>query len=166
MTTKNTGKLNVATPTDREIVITRVLDAPRNLVFDAMCKPELIQRWMLGAPGWAMPICESDVRAGGTFRYVWRDASGAEMYLSGNYSEVVPPKRVVRTESFRFGSSPHVVEQVTTLDLADKDGKTHLTLTVLYPSKEARDSALASGMDQGIAAIYDRLEGMLSSPTQ
>ena len=69
---KNTGTMKVTTPTDREIVMTRVFDAPRGLVFDALTKPELVKRWLLGPPGWAMPVCEIDLKVGGAFRYVWR----------------------------------------------------------------------------------------------
>jgi uncharacterized protein YndB with AHSA1/START domain len=158
----NTGALRVTTPTDREILITRVFDAPRNLVFEAMAKPELLQRWLLGPPGWSMEVCENDLRVGGTFRHVWRRLDGQEMAMHGVYREVVPPERVVRTESFEFGCDAQAGEQVGTLVLTEQGEKTLLTLTVLYPSKEARDGAISSGMERGVAASYDRLAGVLA----
>jgi uncharacterized protein YndB with AHSA1/START domain len=95
--------LEVTTPTDREIVVTRVVDAPRALVFDAMSKAEMLIRWLSGPPGWSMVDCESDLKVGGTFRHVWRGPDGAEMAMRGAYREIVPPERIVRTESFEFG---------------------------------------------------------------
>src|SRR6266850_5118132 len=96
---QNSGTLKVTTPTDRQIVMTRVFDAPRSLVFDAMAKPELIQRWLYGPPGWSMVLCEDDLKVGGAFRWAWRGPDGAEMAMRGVYREVVPPERIVRTES-------------------------------------------------------------------
>src|SRR5687767_4916477 len=95
--------LNVTTPADREIVITRVFDAPRRLVWEAMSQPELLKRWLLGPPGWSMTVCENDLRVGGTFRNVWRNTEGAEMAMHGTYREVEAPERCVRTEIFDFG---------------------------------------------------------------
>jgi uncharacterized protein YndB with AHSA1/START domain len=103
---KNIGTLNVTTPSDREIVMTRVFDAPRHLVFEAMSKPELIKRWLYGPPGWSMTACEDDPRVGGTFRWAWRGPNGEEMSMRGVYREIAPPERVVRTESFEFGCAP------------------------------------------------------------
>src|SRR5439155_25403833 len=111
---QNTGTLKVTTPTDREIVMTRVFDAPRGLVFDAMTKPELLKRWLFGPPGWSMVVCEDDPRVGGAFRWVWRGPDGAEMAMRGVYREVVPPERIVRTESFEVGWAAQADEQVGT----------------------------------------------------
>jgi uncharacterized protein YndB with AHSA1/START domain len=157
-----TGKLKLTTPSDREIVITRVLDAPRRLVFEAMHKPELLRRWLLGPPGWSMVVCENDMRVGGTFRHVWRDADGKEMAMRGVYREIVPPERIVRTEIFELGCDFQTGEQIATAVLSEVDGKTLLTITLLYPSKEARDGTIASGMEHGVAASYDRLEEILA----
>jgi uncharacterized protein YndB with AHSA1/START domain len=159
----NPAALQVTTPTDREVVLTRVFDAPRRLVFDAMSKPELLQRWLSGPPGWSMVLCESDPRVGGAFRHVWRGPGGAEMAMRGTYREVVPPECIVRTETFEFGCAAQAGEQVGTLVLTEQGGRTTLTLTVLYPSKEARDGAIASGMERGVSASYDRLAEMLAS---
>jgi uncharacterized protein YndB with AHSA1/START domain len=159
---ENMGTLRVSTPTDREIVLTRDFDAPRSLVFDAMSKPELLERWMLGPPGWSMVECENDLKVGGTFRHVWRNVDGTEMAMHGAYREVVPHERIVRTESFDVGCDAQMGEQVGTLILTEKNGRTTLTVTVLYPSKEARDATIASGMERGVAASYDRLEDLVA----
>src|SRR5437879_13654195 len=91
---KNTGTLKVTTPTDREIVLTRVFDAPRRLVFDAFSKPELLKRWF-GPRGWSLVVCEVDLRVGGGFRFVLRGHDGTEMAMRGVYREIVPPARPV-----------------------------------------------------------------------
>jgi uncharacterized protein YndB with AHSA1/START domain len=157
------GTLKVTTPGDREIVMTRVFDAPRSLVFEAMARPELIQRWLWGPPGWSMIECENDLRVGGVFRHVWRGPEGKEMAMRGVYREVVPPERVVRTESFDFGCDSQSGEQLASAVLTEQGGKTLLTLTVQYPSKEARDATIASGMERGVAASYDQLAELLAS---
>src|ERR1700732_127058 len=98
---KNTANLKLTTQGDREIVMTRALDAPRRLVFDAFTKPELVKQWLLGPPGWPMPTCEIDLRVGGVYRYVWRcDSDGSEMGMGGVYREIVAPERLVATEKF------------------------------------------------------------------
>jgi uncharacterized protein YndB with AHSA1/START domain len=154
---KNTGTLKVTTPTDREIVMTRVFDAPRRLVFDAFTKPELLKRWF-GPRGWSLVVCEVDLKVGGTFRFVLRGPDGREMGMRGVYREIVPPERSVHTESFDDypGES-----QVTTV-LAEQGGKTTLTATVLYPSREVRDAVLQSGMEHGAAESYDKLAELLA----
>lgn len=157
---KNT--LNVAAVGDREIVITRDFDAPRALVWDAMSRPELLRRWLFGPQGWQLTTIEEDPRVGGTFRWEWAGPEGAGMTMSGVYREVVPPERCVRTERFESACFPAMGEQVATLVLTEQGEKTSLTLTVLYPSREARDGALAGGMDKGLGAGYDRLDAILA----
>src|SRR6267143_2888304 len=96
---KNVGKLKITTPSDREIAMTRVFDAPRNLVFDAWTKPELLKRWLGVRAGWSLAVCEIDLRVGGAYRYVWRkDSNGTEMGMRGVYREIVRPDRLVSTE--------------------------------------------------------------------
>ena len=160
---KNTGTLKVTTPTDREIVLTRVFDAPRSLVFEAMTKPEYVQRWLLGPPGWSMILCNIDLRVGGAYRYVWRNVDGSEMAMCGVYREIVPPERIIHTERFEFGCEAQAGEALATAVLTEQSGRTTLTCTVLAPSKEARDAVIASGMEHGAAASYDRLADVLSS---
>ena len=155
--------VQVTTPTDREIVIVRAFDAPRKLVFDSMCRPEFLQRWLLGPPGWTMTVCENDPKVGGAFRHVWRGPAGEQLAMHGLYREVVPPERLVRTETFDLGCDSQAGEQVGTLVLTEAGGKTTMKLTVLFPSKEARDGAIASGMERGLAAGYERLDELLAS---
>jgi uncharacterized protein YndB with AHSA1/START domain len=151
------GVTTYATPSDREIVITRVVEAPRRLVFDVWTSPEHVPHFLLGPEGWTMPVCEIDLRVGGAWRYVWRKDDGAEMAMSGIYREVVPPERVVSTE--RWG--PEWPETVNTLQLTEAAGRTTITITVLYPSKEARDMALQTGMKEGMDMGFTRLEKLL-----
>jgi len=153
--------LNITTPTDLEILITRSFNAPRDLVWEAMSKPELIKQWLLGPPGWTMTVCDDDLRVGGKFKWAWRGPDGMEMAMHGVYREVIPPERIVRTEIFDFGCDAQAGEQLATMVLTEANDNTKLRLTVLYPSKEARDGALASGMEKGVGAGYDRLEEML-----
>lgn len=159
----HTETLKVTTPTDREIVMTRVFDAPRHLVWEAMSTPELVKRWLYGPPGWTMVTCEDDLRVGGSFRWGWRGPEGQEMTMHGTYREVVPPQRMVRTESFEIGCESQAGEQLVTAVLTEQGNQTTLTLTLLYPSKEARDGTIASGMERGVAASYDRLAELLES---
>lgn len=153
--------LEVTTPSDREIVMTRTFDAPRRLVFDAYTRPELIRRWLLGPPGWTMIVCEMDLRVGGEYRYVWQKDSGTVMGMGGVVREVEPPERLVMTE--RFDESWYPGEALGTVVLVERDGKTTLTQTMRYESREARDSALASGMEDGVAISFDRLAELLVS---
>ena len=155
--------LKVSTPTDREIVLTRVFDAPRPLVWSAMTKPELLKRWLFGPDGWTMTVCDDEVRVGGKFHYAWSGPGGEAMSLRGVYREIAPPERVVRTESFEFGCDTQAGEQLARLVLTEEADKTYLTLTVLYPSREARDGTLASGMEHGVGAGYDRLDAILAA---
>ena len=97
---KTPGALQVSTRGEREIVMTRAFAAPRTLVFDAFTKPELVKRWLLGPDGWSLPVCEIDLRVGGTYRYVWRHTNGQEMGMGGVYREIVVPERIVSTEKF------------------------------------------------------------------
>ncbi len=159
---KNSGTFNIKANGDREIVVTRVFDAPRRLVFDAYTKPELIKQWLIGPDGWSMPICETDLRPGGKYRYVWRnDTDGSEMGMGGVYREVAPPERIVATELFDEAWYPG--EAVDTIVLTEQGGKTTLTQTILYDSRETRDAVLKSPMQTGMAASYDRLEKFLPS---
>jgi uncharacterized protein YndB with AHSA1/START domain len=158
---KTAGTLEVTTPTEREIVMTRVFDAPRNLVFDAHARPELLKRWLLGPPGWEMTVCTVDLKVGGAYRYVWRNAEGTEMGMGGVYREVVPSERIVATESFDDPWYPG--EAVSTITFDEQDGKTTLTLSVLYESRETRDAVLKTPMEEGVATSYDRLAELLAT---
>lgn len=146
---------------DREIVITRVLDAPRPLVYETLTRPEHLRRWLLGPPGWTMTVCENDMKVGGTFRHEWKEQSGASLAMHGVYREIVPNERIVRTETFDMGCPGQAGEQVATLKLTESGGRTTVTINVVFPSKEARDGMLQSGMEQGMNASYANLEALL-----
>ncbi|HMH78663.1 MAG TPA: SRPBCC family protein [Candidatus Acidoferrum sp.] len=152
----------ITTPSDREIAMTRVFNAPRRLVFDALSKPELVKQWLLGPPGWSMPVCDINLKVGGTYRYVWkRDSDGTEMSSGGVFREIIAPDRIVATEKFEQPWYPG--ESMVTSTLVAHDSKTTLTMTVLYDSRETRDMVLKSGMETGVAASYDRLAELLAS---
>jgi len=156
-----TRTLQVTTPSDREILMTRALDAPRGLVWDAFTTPELVKRWLLGPPGWTMPVCEIDLRVGGPYRFVWRKEDGVEMGMGGVHREIVQPERLIRTELFDQDWTGG--ETLATVVFNERSGRTVVDITVLYSSQEARDGALASGMKEGMAAGYDRLEELLET---
>lgn len=154
---KNTGELIVTMPTEREIAMTRVFDVPRHLVFEAWTNPKLVPRWLLGPEGWTMPICEIDLRPGGSWHFAWRNSDGQEMKMRGTYREIKPPERLVTTESW----GDDWPETVNTVVLTEQEGKTSATITVLYPSQEARDAALKTGMTKGLNMSFNRLAELL-----
>jgi len=158
---KNTGNLRVTTPSDREIAMTRVFNAPRRMVFDALTKPELVKKWLLGPPGWTMPVCEIDLRVGGAYRFQWRGPDGTEMGTRGVCREIAPPERFVATE--RFDDPWYPGEALVKYVLEEQGGITTLTLTVQYESREARDGVLKTPMEHGVAMSYDRMEELLAS---
>ncbi|WP_321473576.1 SRPBCC family protein [uncultured Paludibaculum sp.] len=152
----------LSTPTDLEIVVERDFNAPRELVFEAFTKPELVRRWLLGPDGWTMPVCEIDLRVGGLYRYVWRkEATGVQMGMGGEFRKIVHPAKLVATEKFDDAWYPG--DAVDTTEFSEQAGVTKMTLTVLYESKEARDTATRSGMEHGMVAGYNRLEEVLAS---
>ncbi len=155
---RNTGTLQVTTPSDCEIVLTRVFNAPRHLVFEAFSKPELLKRWF-GPHGWSLSVCEVDFRVGGGFRFVMQGPDGSQMGMRGTYKEIAPPERSVHMESF----DDFPGESQVTAVFVEKDGRTTLTATALYPSKEVRDAVIQSGMEHGAAETYDRLAALLET---
>ena len=158
---KDTRTLKVTTPTDREIAMTRVFDAPRRLVYDAWTKPELLKRWLGVFGGWELAVCDIDLKVGGAYRYVWRGPDGAAMGMRGVYREIVPAERLVCTEV--FDQPWYEGEAVDTLTFVERGGKTTATTTVLYASKAVRDAVLKSPMKDGVAAGYDKLAEILPS---
>lgn len=153
------GRTMFSCPSDRELVATRVVDASRERVFAAWTDPQHVPNWMLGPDGWTMPVCEIDLRPGGSWHYVWRSADGTEMEMHGQYREIAAPERLVTTESW---GDPWP-DTINTLVLTEEAGETTMTCTVLYPTPEARDAAVATGMKQGWAASYDLLDRYLAS---
>jgi uncharacterized protein YndB with AHSA1/START domain len=157
---KHVGKLQVTTPSEREIAMTRVFDAPRALVWDALTKPELLKRWLVRG-GWTFPVCEVDLKVGGAYRYVWRGPTGTEMGMGGVFREIVKPERLVATE--KFDDPWYEGEALDTTVLVEKDGKTTVTTTVRYASRDVRDAVLKTPMERGMAENYDNLEELLAS---
>jgi uncharacterized protein YndB with AHSA1/START domain len=150
--------VNVDTSDEREIVVTRVFSAPADLIFKCHTVPEYVQVWLYGPEGWHMPVCEIDLRVGGAWRFVHAHPTGQAAF-HGEYLEIDPPGRMVFTEIFE--EFPDVVTTVTS-ELTEEGGKTRLTATVRYPSKEVRDVVKASGMEHGAGLSYDRLEDLLA----
>ena len=157
----NRGALQITTPGDRDIRITRNFDAPRQLVWDAYTRPELLKRWLGAMPGWSWAVCEMDVRVGGRYRWVWRGPDGAEMGLGGEYKEVVPAERLVTTE--RYDQVWYPGEATGTVEFTERDGRTTLVTTLRYDSKAARDAVLQSGATGGMEAGYTALDTLLAS---
>ena len=157
-------KSTVTLPNDRDVVVVRAFNAPRNLVFDAYTKPELVQRWMLGPPGWTMPVCEMDVRPGGKYRWRWRsEADGKEFGFAGEFREVVRPSRIVHVERFDPGDvGGEMGEALVTTELTEKNGVTTQKMTIRYESKEVRDAALKTGMTDGMEMSYQQLDKILA----
>ena len=162
MAGKSSGKLNVTRKSDTEIVLSRVFDAPRRLVFEAMTKPEYVRRWWCCMDGYTMPVCEIDFRVGGKWRYVMVGADGSEVAFNGEYREIVVPERIVQTEIFEpFPDHP----SLCTMTLEERDGKTYYQTLVVHDTKESCDAHLASGMEFGANIALDRLEEVAQSLT-
>jgi uncharacterized protein YndB with AHSA1/START domain len=158
---KDVGKLQVSTPSDRELAMTRVFDAPSSMVFDAWTKPELLKRWLGVFGGWTFAVCEVDLRVGGKYRFVWRGKDGNEMAMGGVYREIVRPERIVCTE--KFDDPWYEGDAIDTTTFVERAGKTTMTTTVLYASKEIRDAVLKSPMESGVAKSYDKLAEVLAA---
>lgn len=150
----------LTTPSDRELVITRVFDAPRSLVFEAWTRPEHVRRWY-GLRSMTTHVCEIDLRPGGRWRWGQRTDDGQEVVFSGEYREIVPPERIVYTEAFE--QMPGSGEVLTTLTFDEHDGRTTLTSTSLWPSAEALAGAIESGMEYGVVETYERLAELLAA---
>lgn len=156
---KNTGTLKVTLQGDREVVLTRVFDAPRHLVYKALTTPELLKRWF-GPREWSLTTCEVDLRVGGKWRFILEGPGGLKMGMRGSYRELNPPDGLVHTENFDDFPGP---EAVVTTTLTEVDSKTTLNAVVLSASKEIRDAVIKSGMEHGAAETYDRLAELLAT---
>lgn len=150
-------KLEVTLPNDTDVVVTRSFAAPAALMFDCHTKPELVKRWLLGPDGWSLPVCDIDLRPGGKFRYVWSKPDNPDLHMSGEFREVDRPNRVVHVERFDEEWA-HGAESIVTTVFEEKAGRTHMTMTIRFPSKEVRAAATATGMTEGMNVSYDRLE--------
>ncbi|HEY0873598.1 MAG TPA: SRPBCC family protein [Vicinamibacterales bacterium] len=164
-------KAQVTLPSDREVQVTRSFKAPRALVFRAYTEPALVRRWMLGPPGWSMPVCDMDVRVGGSYRWRWRnDADGAEFGFFGTFREVQPPSKIVHSERYDPGTLPEAYptegEAIITTTFTEEDGITTMTSLMDFGSKEIRDAAMKTGMTEGMEQSYQLLDRLLQEQHQ
>ncbi|MGE0158363.1 MAG: SRPBCC family protein [Gemmatimonadales bacterium] len=159
-------KAQVTLPSDREVAVTRTFDAPRALVWDAYTKPELMKRWLLGPPGWSMPVCEMDVRPGGGFRWRWRsDEDGKEFGFHGEFREVTAPSKLVHTEVYDPGDVGGTMGDeaaLITVTFTERDGRTTMKSVMDFGSKKSRDEAMATGMTDGMEQSYQLLDAVLA----
>lgn len=161
MDVRITNALEVTTPSDCEIVLTRSFDAPRRLVFAAMTQAEHVRRWY-GCDAFSLTVCDIDLRVGGAYRFTMRSPDGIDHTLHGIYREISPPDRLVHTEAYvteGFSSDAALVTSV----FAETDGRTTLTVTILHTCRENRDMHLGSGMERGAGEAYDRLATVVQS---
>ncbi len=161
--------LQISTPTDTTIVLTRTFNAPRRLVWEAMTVPVKMRRWMLPPPGWTLTVCECEARVGGALRLAWKsDEADPAMTLEGVFTEAVPHERMVHTETMTFGGWPGTGQTIGSLlethEFEEKGGVTMMRITQAYDSKDARDGAVASGMDEGMEAGYRQMDAMFAQP--
>jgi uncharacterized protein YndB with AHSA1/START domain len=158
-------KAEVTMPSEREVKVTRSFRAPRALVYRAYTEPQLVQRWLLGPPGWSMPVCEMDVRVGGTYRWRWRnDQDGSEFGFAGTFREVQAASKLVHTEAYdpgTVGGDYPEQDAIVTVSFAEDGGVTTVTSHIDFGSKEARDAAVATGMTDGMEQSYQLLDGLL-----
>ena|SRR6516162_9113333 len=158
-------KAQVTLPSDREVSVARSFKAPRAMVYRAYTEPALVRRWLLGPPGWSMPVCEMDVRVGGHYRWRWRsDKDGSEFGFAGTFREVQPPSKIVHTEAYEPATIRDGYPQsnaVVTVTFTEADGVTTMTTVVDFGSKEARDAAAATGMTDGMEQSYQLLDRLL-----
>ena len=161
----NTGKSEVTLPNDREVVVKRAFSAPPGIVFDAFTKPELVKRWLLGPPGWSMPVCEMDLRVGGKFVWRWRAEDGQEFGFTGEFREVERPSRIVHTENYDPGDIGGTMggEALVISEFQAQGTGTLYTVTIRYQSKADRDAAVKTGMTGGMEMSYARLDGIFAA---
>ena len=158
-------KAQVSLPSDSEVKVARQFKASRDLVYRAYTTPALLQRWLLGPPGWTMPVCEMDVRVGGKYRWRWRNQEdGKEFGFHGEYKEVSAPRRIVHTEFYDPGDVGGDMGDgaLITVELTEKGGITTLVSLMDFHSKQARDAAVSTGMTDGMESSYQLLDGLLS----
>ena len=158
-------KAQVTLPSDREVKVARSFRAPRALVYRAWTEPELVRRWLLGPPGWSMPVCEMDVRVGGRYRWRWRsEDNGSEFGFSGTFRAVQPSSKIVHTEAYdpgTLGEGYPRNEAIVTVTFTEDAGVTTVTTLIDFGSKETREAAMATGMTDGMEQSYQLLDGLL-----
>ena len=158
-----TDQAVVTLPNDLEVVVMRDFKAPRAIVFNAWTDPKLLPRWLLGPPGWTMPVCEMDLCVGGAFKWRWRGEDGAEFGFTGEFHEIVRPARIVHVERYDPGDvGGEMGEALVTSVFTEKAGITTQTMTIRYASKEMRDAALKTGMTDGMEMSFQKLDALLA----
>ena len=159
-------KAQVTLPSDQEVKVVRSFRAPRALVYRAYTEPSLVKRWLLGPPGWSMPVCEMDVRVGGRYRWQWRSDEGDQQFgFSGTFREVQPGSKLVHTEAYdpgTVGGGFPGKEAIVTVSFTEDAGVTTVTSLIDFGSKEARDAAVKTGMTDGMEQSYQLLDAMLA----
>jgi uncharacterized protein YndB with AHSA1/START domain len=158
-------KAQVDLPSDREVKVTRTFKAARELVYKAFTTPSLLQRWLLGPPGWTMSVCEMDVRVGGQYRWRWRnEQDGKEFGFHGAFREVDPPRRLVHTQSYDPGTVGGDMgnESLVAVEFAESAGVTTMTSLIDFGTKQARDAAMSTGMTDGMEMSYQLLDKVLA----
>lgn len=156
--------LQITTPTDTTIVLTRAFKAPRHLVWEAFTAPDKMKRWMLPPPGMTLSVCEVEPRVGGTLKLAWKTAEADPvMTLHGEWTEFSPHTRMVHTETMKTATGETVFSLVEAHELTEQEGGTLVRITQTYNTKEDRDGALASGMDEGMEACYRQLDTIVAA---
>lgn len=169
MTTSIHRTAQVSLPSDTEVRVVRDFNAPRELVWRAHVEPALFQRWIGGYPGWSMPVCEMDVRVGGSYRWRWReDESGSEFGFYGEYRVVDAPHIMVQNEYYdpgSFGGAMPTSSTITRTTFTEQNGVTTLVTLITYGSRDERDAAISTGMTDGMETSYERLDRLVSEST-
>jgi uncharacterized protein YndB with AHSA1/START domain len=161
--TTSPKSLHISTPTDTSIVLVRAFNAPRRLVWEAMFTPDKMRRWMLPPPGWILTTCQCEPRVGGALHVAWKsDEADPAMTLRGIFTEVVLHERAVHTETMALGSGQEIGSLLEKHEFAEEGGVTTMRITQTYGSKDARDGAIASGMDEGMEACYQQCDAVLA----
>jgi len=158
---------DVTLPSDREVRVTRTFNAPRQLVWDAHTKPELVQKWQVGYDGWDMPVCDMDVRVGGKYRWQWKSREdGKQFGFFGTYIEVNAPSKITHEEYYDPGDTNFAMPVgdpcIVSLELSEQNGVTTLVCNMKFASKEARDGAVSTGMTDGMEYSYGRLDDLFA----
>lgn len=153
------SKLTLKTEGDTHVLVTRRFAAPPKAVYRAHIDPKLVQKWMLGPEGWTMPVCINEAKPGGQIRYEWADGKGRGFYLTGEFLELEPYRRIVHVERMHL-PDPTPDNRIETTFVPDGEG-TLMTMRMTLPDAETRKAMLATGMERGMEASYARLEGMI-----
>ena len=157
----------VSLPSDCEVRVTRTFNAPRQRVWDAHTRPDLVRQWQ-GYEGWDMPVCDMDVRVGGTYKWRWRNREDGNAFgFFGKFTEVDAPSRLVHEQYFDPGNMDLAMPVgdpcIVSLELSEQDGVTTLVCLLKFASRDARDDAMSTGMTDGMEHSYGRLDQSLEA---